>query len=99
MTQCNKCKADNRDEALYCRRCGEELPDQGEDLLHQIIGQDEVVNEIRNRANFYLACKSNNDRQRPEMDMLLLGSSGTGKDFIAQIIQDYFFKKGIPNFQ
>jgi len=99
MIQCNKCKADNRDEALYCRRCGEKLPDQGEDLLHQIIGQDEVVNEIRNRANFYLACKGNNDKQRPEMDMLLLGSSGTGKDFIAQIIQDYFFKKGIVNKQ
>ena len=99
MTQCNKCYTENRDDALYCRRCGEKLPDMAEDLLAQILGQDDVVTEIRNLANFYLDCKNSGDTKRPEMDMLILGSSGTGKNFIAQVVQDYFFKKGIVNKQ
>ena len=96
MIQCNKCYADNRDDALYCRRCGNKFPDVSELILQRVIGQDEAVNQIRKHAEYYLLCKKNTSRRnRPEMDMLLLGSSGTGKDFIANIIQEYYFKKGI----
>lgn len=96
MIQCNKCYTENRDDALYCRRCGEKLPDVADQILQKVIGQDEAVSTIRKRADFYLLCKMNSARkQRPEMDMLILGSSGTGKDFLAGVIQEYFFKKGI----
>lgn len=96
MIQCNKCHADNRDDALYCRRCGEKFPDLANEILKRIIGQDKAVNVIRELAEYYLMLKSNSSHsQRPDMDILLKGSSGTGKDFIANIIQEYFFKKGI----
>ena len=96
MIQCNKCYADNRDDALYCRRCGEKFPDLADQILQRIIGQDRAVKVIRQLAEYYLMLKRNSSHgQRPDMDILLKGSSGTGKDFIANIIQEYFFKKGI----
>ena len=96
MIQCNKCYADNRDDALYCRRCGEKFPDLADQILQHIIGQDRSVKVIRQLAEYYLMLKRNSSHgQRPDMDILLKGSSGTGKDFIANIIQEYFFKKGI----
>ena len=96
MIQCNKCYADNRDDALYCRRCGKKFPDLADQILQRIIGQDKAVKVIRELAEYYLMLKRNSSHgQRPDMDILLKGSSGTGKDFIANIIQEYFFKKGI----
>ncbi len=96
MIQCNKCYADNRDDALYCRRCGEKFPDLADQILQRIVGQDKAVKVIRELAEYYLMLKRNSSHgQRPDMDILLKGSSGTGKDFIANIIQEYFFKKGI----
>ena len=100
MIQCNKCYAENRDDALYCRRCGEKLLDVSEQILQKVVGQDAAVNAIRERADYYILCKKNTTRkQRPEMDMLIMGNSGTGKDFIASVIQEYYFKKGIVNKQ
>ena len=50
MIQCNKCYADNRDDALYCRRCGEKFPDLADQILQRIIGQDRAVKVIRQLA-------------------------------------------------
>ena len=54
MIQCNKCYADNRDDALYCRRCGKKFPDLADQILQRIIGQDKAVKVIRELAEYYL---------------------------------------------
>ena len=65
-------------------------------LLAEAVGKQEVINEVQRLVAFYNASKREGRlRQRPEMDMLVLGNSGTGKTFLISIIHQLFLANGI----
>ena len=48
-------------------------------LLAEAVGKHDVIEEVQRLVAFYTASKREGRlRQRPEMDMLVLGNSGTG---------------------
>ena len=67
-----------------------------EGLLAEAVGKQTVLDEVQRLVAFYNASKQEGRlRQRPEMDMLVLGNSGTGKTFIINLIHQLFLANGV----
>ena len=65
-------------------------------LLAEAVGKQEAIQEVQRLVAFYTASKREGRlRQRPEMDMLVLGNSGTGKTFLISLIHQLFLANGI----
>lgn len=65
-------------------------------LLAEIVGKQDALEVVQRMVSFYTASKREGRlRQRPEMDMLVLGNSGTGKTFLISIIHQLFLANGI----
>ena len=65
-------------------------------LLAEAVGKHDVIEEVQRLVAFYTASKREGRlRQRPEMDMLVLGNSGTGKTFLISLIHQLFLANGI----
>ena len=65
-------------------------------LLAEAVGKQEVLAEVQRLVSFYVASKREGRlRQRPEMDRLVLGNSGTGKTFVISLIHQMFLANGI----
>ena len=94
MAICKKCNADNREEAIYCRKCGTQLLSVTEKLFQAVIGKKDILTQIIERADMFKEEKLRGN-PRPDMNILILGGSGSGKTFLADTIQNYFFTNGI----
>src|SRR5574344_1273220 len=94
MTVCKKCNADNREEAKYCRKCGVKLASATTKTFQGVISKGDIMNQIVERVNMYNEEKRRGN-PRPDMNILILGSAGSGKTFIADTIQNYYFTNGI----
>jgi SpoVK/Ycf46/Vps4 family AAA+-type ATPase len=94
MTACKKCSVDNRKEAKYCRKCGTKLVSVTENILQDVIGKTDIMNQIAERVNMYNEEKKRAN-PRSNMNILVLGSAGSGKTFIADTIQNYYFANGV----
>lgn len=65
-------------------------------LLAEAVGKEDVLREVKRLVAFYVSSKREGRlRQRPEMDMLVLGNSGTGKTFLISLIHQMFLANGI----
>lgn len=65
-------------------------------LLAEAVGKHDAIEEVQRLVAFYTASKREGRlRQRPEMDMLVLGNSGTGKTFLISLIHQLFLVNGI----
>ena len=65
-------------------------------LLAEAVGKQEILDEVQRLVAFYNASRQEGRlRQRPEMDMLVLGNSGTGKTFVINLIHQLFLSNGI----
>lgn len=65
-------------------------------LLAEAVGKQQVLEEVERLVGFYTASKQEGRmRQRPEMDMLVLGNSGTGKTFLINLIHQMFLANGV----
>lgn len=65
-------------------------------LLAEAVGKQDALDVVQRMVSFYTASKREGRlRQRPEMDMLVLGNSGTGKTFLISIIHQLFLANGI----
>ena len=65
-------------------------------LLAEAVGKHDAIDEVQRLVAFYTASKREGRlRQRPEMDMLVLGNSGTGKTFLISLIHQLFLVNGI----
>ena len=94
MAICKKCNADNREEAIYCRKCGTQLLSVTEKLFQAVIGKKDILTQIIERADMFKEEKLRGN-PRPDMNILILGGSGSGKTFLVDTIQNYFFTNGI----
>lgn len=65
-------------------------------LFAEAVGKQDALDVVQRMVSFYTASKREGRlRQRPEMDMLVLGNSGTGKTFLISIIHQLFLANGI----
>lgn len=97
--RCDKCNKENREEAIYCKWCGEQLADKAQKLLQELVGMSKVKQQLRDILLTHEAlqhrAKTNGIMVPLELNMLILGDSGMGKTTLVQIIQQLFHDNGI----
>lgn len=94
MTTCSKCQKDNRDSAVYCRHCGNKIADITERLFTDIVGRKDILDNLLIMVDNAKYMKREG-LNRPNLDILILGATGSGKSFFAEKIQDLFFSRGL----
>ncbi len=91
---CKKCGKENRQEALYCRFCGE--PMAQEMTQKGLIGKESIVPMLEDLDNKLKVAKVViSQGTRIGLDCLILGDSGTGKNFIAHLIASKMISSGV----
>lgn len=91
---CKKCGKENRQEALYCRFCGE--PMAQEMTQKRLIGKESIVPMLEDLDNKLKVAKVViSQGTRIGLDCLILGDSGTGKNFIAHLIASKMISSGV----
>ena len=93
--KCEHCHKENRSIAKYCRWCGHALA--SENVLGQIIGLDEVKQQLKTVVNTYTFLHTRKDiaNVRLSVNAVIVGETGTGKTMLAEIIRDYFYQNKI----
>ncbi|MBZ0181742.1 MAG: AAA family ATPase [Melioribacteraceae bacterium] len=93
---CEKCNAQNRDIAKYCKKCGTEILNENTIGLDELVGLGQIKDEIRNLVNITKALKNRNGgAQKINMHSIIIGDSGTGKSTIANVLQNLFYQNGL----
>lgn len=97
MKSCSKCSKENRDNAVYCKWCGNPFADS--DPYASLIAKDGVADILENFRMRCRALHSLSEKNGPGvtlgMDWLLIGDSGTGKSFLADMILDIAWKEKV----
>ncbi len=92
---CDSCGTSNRDIAKYCKNCGEQIISASACDLEQLVGLSDIKNEIKSLINITSALKNRGTGHKINMHTLIIGNTGTGKNTIATVLQDLFFRNGI----
>ena len=92
---CKHCSKDNRPEAKYCRFCGEPLEAE-ESAQKGLIGKDAIIPVLGDLdRKLKVAGVLAKGGAKIDLDCLVLGDSGSGKTFIANIIADKMKAAGV----
>ena len=93
--KCEHCHKENRSIAKYCRWCGHALA--SENVLSQIIGLNEVKQQLKTVVNTYTFLHSRKDIANVRLSVyaIIVGETGTGKTMLAEVIRDYFYQNKI----
>ena len=92
---CKNCGKENRPEARYCRFCGGAL--EVASAQKGLIGKDDIapmLDELDKKLEVAKECAANGGAHIG-LDCLILGDSGTGKNFIAHLIADKMLAAGV----
>ena len=90
---CKHCGKDNRPEARYCRFCGEKLASA--ESRKTLIGKASIEADLLEIDGKIKVMKSMTGGSRVGFDCLILGDSGSGKNFIAHLIADKLVAGGV----
>ena len=91
---CNNCGRENRPEASFCRFCGEPLVQ--ESTQKGLIGKASITSLLDDLDNKLQVAKIvAQGGTRIGLDCLILGDSGTGKNFIANLIASKMLASGV----
>ncbi len=94
---CKKCGQNNRPEAKYCRFCGEPIA-VVESTQKGLIAKDSLVPQLEELDKKLKVAKANlGSGTRIGMDCLILGDSGTGKNFIARLVSSRITAAGVAS--
>lgn len=97
--RCNKCGKDNRDEALYCRYCGQEIAGANSVLLKEIVGMKEakaILVDMMTKGQFVSNHeKSTGKKSNIGFDTIIMGNTGTGKTLLVETIGKILYKTGV----
>lgn len=98
---CEKCRYSNRDIAKYCKHCGQELFSQSSFGLEELVGLDNVKAKITEIINVTQGIekrrKLGHAAGKINLNTILLGSTGTGKNKIVEMLHSIFSKHGITS--
>lgn len=95
MKICEKCQKTNRDEAKFCRFCGEKITVADE---IGIIGKKTMQAEFDKLTKTLKVAKQLASMgNRVGLDCLIMGDAGTGKHYMAMNIADMMVKAGITD--
>ena len=100
MKQCKQCQTPNRDEANYCKCCGNAMAENDGQELEGFYAKDNlkaVVGKFRDRVKAAAQLKANGTNVHIQMDCVVLGKAGTGKHFIADWLAGVLVREGIVN--
>lgn len=103
--QCENCSSTNRSIARYCKRCGKEIVVQGHKQADQInmdfeglIGLDDLKKTIQREVTAFRNMKQAGVQYDTRiLHTMLMGSSGTGKNKVVDVLSKVFFKNGITS--
>ena len=97
--RCTKCNKENRDEAAYCKWCGEKLVDVAEKEFKNLVGMDDIKQQLRDIIHTNEALKYRERltgvKAKRNLNMLILGDAGMGKTKLLQVIQTLFYANKI----
>ncbi|MCL2067273.1 MAG: AAA family ATPase [Treponema sp.] len=100
--QCSQCSTENRDTAKYCKQCGTgisipntESSSASVDFLENLVGLDDLKKDLQDLQNILEGMKQNNAGTRYPYDTIIIGSSGTAKTLISNLVADLFIKFGM----
>lgn len=95
MKTCEKCQKTNRDEAKFCRFCGEKITVADE---IGIIGKKTMQAEFDKLTKTLKVAKQLASMgNRVGLDCLIMGDAGTGKHYMALVIADMMVKAGLTD--
>ena len=90
---CKNCGKDNRPEARYCRFCGGAL--EAASTQKGLIGKDAIAPVLDELDKKLKVAKELVGGTRMGLDCLILGDSGSGKNFIAHLIANKMMAAGV----
>jgi len=96
--QCVSCKMENRAIAKYCKMCGAALAASPVSLglsIDELVGLDDLKKELQELQAILEGMKQNNSSSRYPYNTIIIGSSGTAKTLVSNLIADLFFKFGM----
>ena len=88
---CKFCNRENRNEAKFCKWCGELIETRA---LDRLVGLANVKTQLKTivDASAYLRSRTSVASMRLSVNAIIIGETGTGKTALAAIIRDYFFQ-------
>ena len=98
MKPCNHCQTQNRDNAKFCKHCGKVLPNLAGKEFSDFYGKDNLKDELekfKSRINAFKKLKAGGAVIRMQMDCVILGDAGTGKNFLAKRLIDMLLQAGV----
>lgn len=114
MKKCAKCDRENRDQALYCRYCGEKFAeavdapeeeisfDDCDDNLSPIVGMESQKAEIRDfisTVNTLVKQRGRKVLNTMNLNVLITGPAGSGKKKLANALAAMMIDNGIFDFK
>jgi len=99
LLKCDKCGSENRSIAKYCKKCGEALYSDATMALESLVGLSAVKNEISRIVGIYNTIRArqkiSGSQHQINLHTLILGSTGTGKSALVNVLQQLYFKNKI----
>ena len=98
MMKCKQCQTPNRDEAKFCKRCGKPLEIPKEQEFEGLFAKDNLIETLKNykkRVDVDRQMKERGNRVHIQMDCVILGQAGTGKHFMAELLQDWLVRNEV----
>ncbi|MBQ0129251.1 MAG: zinc ribbon domain-containing protein, partial [bacterium] len=98
MKTCEHCHTQNRNEAKFCKHCGEAFQTSAKQMFKEFFAKDDLFGEIekfKDRANVASQLKKNGANVHIQMDAVILGKAGTGKRFMVDRLFEILLKAGM----
>ena len=93
--KCNHCNTDNRQEALFCKRCGQKLPLPATDPFGGLVGRNDIKQQTAELIATFKSIQHRGAHITIGCNTLILGASGTGKTHLAGAMARALYAAGI----
>lgn len=97
MARCTRCNTDNRESANFCKKCGTAIQKDSRKQNSTFYGKEHILPELdkfRKRASIACQLKKAGGNQ-VGIDCILSGDTGTGKNFLAEELNEILLKEKV----